>query len=271
MHVDELLAVPEMSATAENQWQSDPLIIPKDWAQGRTAFGGISAGMAYQAISTQVHDDRVLRSYTTNFVGPLLLNEPFTILVTCLRTGKNVSQYTGQIIQNGQTCVFVQACFGMARTSKIRVDNVETHEMPWPQKAKFIQQIPKVTPKFFQHFDLAIDDGGMPFTGKSGSHYHGFMRFKKAPQSISDAHLITMIDAWPPTLLQMLRWPAPASTVSWNLEFIHPHHEVSGTDWFAYKVHTRQAADGYGHTEATIWNSHNDVVALSRQTVAVFD
>ena len=75
MHVDELLAVPEMSATAENQWQSDPLIIPKDWAQGRTAFGGISAGMAYQAISTQVHDDRVLRSYTTNFVGPLLLND----------------------------------------------------------------------------------------------------------------------------------------------------------------------------------------------------
>ncbi len=271
MHVDELLIQPEMTALSDNQWQTGDLTIPSDWAQGRTAFGGISAGMIYQAISTQVHDNRVLRSYTTNFVGPLALNEPFRIVVTSLRTGKNVSQFTGEIIQNNAVCVFVQACFGTARQSGISVTNTDKHDMPTPTKAKFIPQIPKVTPKFFRHFDLAINAGGMPFTRKDTSFYHGFMRFTQPPQKITDAHLITMIDAWPPTLLQMLRWPAPASTVSWNLEFIHPHKTVSGHDWFAYQVNTRQAADGYGHTEATIWNSNNDVVALSRQTVAVFD
>lgn len=271
MHVDELLVRPEMSNIAPATWRSNPLMIPKDWAQGRTAFGGISAGIAYQAIASQVTDGRVLRSYTTNFVGPLALEQPFIVEVKCLRTGKNVSQYTAQIIQEEQVCVFVQACFGMARTSKIAVPNTENHGMPQPLKAKFIPQIPKVTPKFFQHFDLSIHEGSMPFTGGKNSCYHGFMRYKKPPATMTDAHLITMIDAWPPTLLQMLRWPAPASTVSWNLEFIHPHHEVNGEDWFAYKVDTRQAADGYGHTEATIWNKHNDVVAISRQTVAVFD
>ena len=271
MLVDELLILPEVTAIGENCWQTVEQMIPADWAQGRTAFGGISAGMAFQAIKTRVTDGRLLRSCTTNFVGPLSLETPFITKVTCLRSGKNVSQYTGEIIQNGQVCVFVQASFGSARESKVRVENTQKHDMPAPKKATFIPRFPKVTPKFFRHFELAIIEGGMPFTHRDSSFYHGFMRFKEPPAVMTDAHLITMIDAWPSTLLQMLRWPAPASTLNWNLEFIHPHAEVSGIDWFAYQVHTRQAADGYGHTEATIWNTNNDVVALSRQTVAVFD
>jgi hypothetical protein len=67
-----------------------------------------------------------------------------------------------------------------------------------PTKAKFIPQIPKVTPKFLRHFDLAIDAGGIPFTRKKDSIYHGFMRFKQPPASINDAHIITLIDVHPP-------------------------------------------------------------------------
>ncbi len=220
MTVDELLNIPQLSQTSENTWKVDGLVIPKTWGQGRTAFGGISAGMLYTAVKQQVTDNRVLRSFTTNFVGPLSLESPFSIEVTLLRTGKNVSQYT---------CLL--------------------YTSPSP----------------------AIEDGGIPFTRRKTSHYHGFMRFKQAPEAITDAHIITMIDAWPPTLLQMMKLPAPASTVSWNLEFIHPHKPVSPTDWFGYKAHTRQAADGYGHTEATIWDKDNEVIAISRQTVAIFD
>jgi len=271
MTVDELLNIPQLSQTSDNTWRVDGLIIPKTWGQGRTAFGGISAGMLYSAVKQQVTDNRVLRSFTTNFVGPLSLEAPFSIEVTLLRTGKNVSQFTAHATQEGKSCVFSQACFGVGRESNILVENTEKHDMPLPNKAKFIPQIPKVTPKFLRYFDLAIEDGGIPFTRRKTSHYHGFMRFKHAPEVITDAHIITMIDAWPPTLLQMMKLPAPASTVSWNLEFIHPHKPVSPTDWFGYKAHTRQAADGYGHTEATIWDKDNEVIAISRQTVAVFD
>jgi hypothetical protein len=56
------------------------------------------------------------------------------------------------------------------------------------------------------------------------------MRFKQQPENFSDAHLVALIDIWPPTVLQMSRWPAMASTMSWNLEFIHPHQKISGTD-----------------------------------------
>lgn len=246
------------------------LEIPGDWAQGRTCYGGLSAALLYHAIRQKVSDDRVMRSFTCNFVGPLLVETPFTISVQVLREGKSATQVIAQALQGDAVSLMCQATFGVARESKVVVNSSDNHAMPLPKKAKFIPQIPKVTPKFLRHFDLAIDDGGLPFTGSKKHHVHGWMRYKQAPQSFTDSHLIGIIDAWPPTILQMLRWPTPASTMSWNVEFIHPHTSFQPDEWFAYQATTRQAADGYGHTEANIWDQQGELVAISRQLVTVF-
>ncbi|MDF2177703.1 thioesterase family protein [Aliiglaciecola sp. CAU 1673] len=267
MNIDELIHQAKASA-------SDPahsLTVPKSWAQGRTLFGGLSAALLYAALREKVSQDRCLRSLTTNFIGPLEPDLPFRIDVEVLREGRNVSQVVAKAVQNDQVAVFCQACFGVDRESKIRIENHDKHQMAPPKKAAFIPQIPKVTPKFLQHMDLAMVEGGLPFTGKKESNVHGWMRFKEAPEQVTDAHLIALIDAWPPTILQMLRWPAPASTMSWNLEFIHPHSPVAPDEWFAYQAQTRQAADGYCHSEANIWDSKGELVAISRQIIAVFD
>ncbi len=267
MTIDELLAL----VTPEFIAHKRELSIDKNWAQGRTVYGGLSAALLYKACKAVVPPSRVMRSMTTNFVGPLLAETPFVITVEVIREGKNVSQVQARAVQNDKISVVSQVCFGDKRTSKISVENTERHGLDLPTKAKFIPQIPKVTPKFLKHIDLAIDSGGTPFTGKKTSHYYGWMRYKQPPKAIHDEHIVGIIDAWPPTLLQMLKWPAPASTISWNLEFIHPHREIKPDDWFAYKAQTRQAADGYGHTEATIWDAHEEVIAISRQTVGIFD
>lgn len=267
MHIDHYLNLCKQHASLPNQSYT----LSSEWSQGRTVYGGISAGMLYCAAKSHVESSRLLRSMSTNFVGPLLAKEAFTISVEIIRSGKNVSQIQARAIQNGKVCVLSQFCFAQGRKSKVAVENNEKHAMTTPSKAKFIPQIPKVTPKFLRHFDLSIEDGGLPFLGSKKSHYFGWMRYTSPPEIMSEAHLISIIDAWPPTVLQMLRLPAPASTVSWNLELVYPHKEILPTDWFAYKAHTRQAADGYGHTEASIWDAHGELVAISRQTVAVFD
>lgn len=267
MHIDEYLSL----AQSLKDKTDNTMIVSKEWSQGRTVYGGLSAGILYAAAKVYVDKARVLRSMTTNFVGPLISEQAFEVSVEVVRAGKNVSQLQARAIQDGKICVVSQFCFAENRISKVEVPNSETHGLTIPTKGKFIPQIPKVTPKFLRHFELAIQDGGIPFSGKKNSHYYGWMRFKKPPLNITDAHIVSLIDAWPPTLLQMLKWPAPASTVSWNLEFIHPHRELKPTDWFAYKADTRQAANGYGHTEATIWDIHGEVIAISRQTVAIFD
>jgi acyl-CoA thioesterase len=273
LHHEKYTKNAQEQASEENQDNQDVLVftIPKEWSQGRTVYGGISAGISYSAAKSYVDSDRVLRSMTTNFVGPLLSEVAFEVNIEIIRAGKNVVQVQSRIFQEDKICVVCQFCFGQARASKINVQNEEKHLLAAPAKANFIPQIPKIVPKFLRHFDLAIVDGSIPFSGKATSHYHGFMRYKKPPKQFSDAHIVSIIDAWPPTLLQMLKWPAPASTVCWNLEFLHPHRPIKPHDWLAYKASTRQAGDGYGHTEATIWDADGEVIALSRQTIAIFD
>ena len=267
MHFDELLATAKQFATDE----STTVTLPDDWGQGRTAFGGVSAALLYTAIQSKVAAGRPLRSLSTNFIGPLALNEPFSFQVDILREGKSATQVVGKILQHGQIAVMQQACFGVDRESNIIVDTTTSHTLPSPEGLKTFPFIPSITPNFIQHTDLATCGGNTPFTGSTDSFTDGWMRFKQPPASINDAHLIALIDAWPPCVLQMMKQPSPASTMTWNLEFIHPHQPVAPTDWFAYKAVTRQAAGGYAHTEANIWDAQGELVAISRQCVAVFD
>jgi acyl-CoA thioesterase len=95
-------------------------------------------------------------------------------------------------VQNDKVCIVSQASFGVPKKSKINVDNIEQHNMDMPKKSMFLPQIPKLVPKFLQHLDVSLDAGRMPFTGGKDSYIHGWMRFKKAPEKITDAHLITL-------------------------------------------------------------------------------
>ncbi|WP_340679629.1 thioesterase family protein [Paraglaciecola sp.] len=269
MHIDTLFDnVKNQILTNQN---TATLSVPSTWAQGRTLYGGISTSLVYTAMRQTVNMAKQLKAINTSFIGPIQPDVPFTIKVDLLREGKNTSQLQGQILQHDKVCLMSLASFGIARTSKINIGNQTSHAMQVPNKASFTPMIPKITPSFMRHFELAKSVGGWPFTGSKISDIHGWMKLKKAPEILTDAHLVALIDVWPPTVLQMLRWPAPASTMSWNLEFICPHNDFKAEDWFAYQAVTRHAADGYANTEANVWDACGALVAISRQTVTVFD
>jgi acyl-CoA thioesterase len=269
MHIDNLLHLIKDSSTQGQNIEN--LKIGKDWTQGRTAYGGVSAALLYQAMQQVVGVNKQIRSLNTSYIGPIEADQGFRITTEVIREGKNVTQVIAKIIQGDNVAVLSQACFGTARVSKISVPASQPHGMNYPEKPDFMPVIPTVTPKFLKHYDLAQQKGGFPFTGKYGSEIHGWMRFNIAPKIFTQAHLVALIDMWPPAVLQLLREPAMASTVSWNLEFMHPQPEITGDHWVAYKAHTRQASDGYAHTEADIWDKNGVLLAISRQTVAVFD
>ena len=247
------------------------ITIGENWSQGRTVYGGISSAVLFECLAHQITDQRPIKTLNVNFVGPLLCNEPFTVKIDTLRVGKNVSQYIAYAIQHDKNCVVMQACFARNRQSKARVENCDKHDFTLPKKATFIPPIPKVTPKFLRQFDLAIQSGGIPFTGQKSAHYKGWFRFKQPTKTFTFTHLVGLLDAYPPTLIQMLKWPTPASTINWNVEFLESDTPYHSQDWFAYHDDTRHAHHGYGITEANIWDKHGKLIAISRQRVGVFD
>ena len=269
MHFEQLL-----KQAAQASQETDPLTntmqFPANWCQGRTAFGGLSAALLYQAMRNKVDSSRRLLSLSTNFVGPLLAEKPFLLSVEILREGKSSTQVLAKAIQDDAVCVIVQACFAKNRNSSINVPVSKSLTLHPVNEGHCLGFVPGKMPEFFQHVDLCPQQGAMPFSSAQTSHLGGWMRFKHTPQEITEAHVIALTDAWPPTLLQMFKQPAPASSMSWYLEFVQEPNLVPG-EWLGFEAITHHSKDGYGLEDGCIWSQSGELIALTRQTVALFD
>lgn len=247
------------------------LLVPESWAQGRATFGGVVAGLLFDRMQGQVAQGRPMRSLQVSFVGPVVPGQPMTVSSELLREGKSASQTLGRITQGDNVCVVATASFGAGRESAVEVaGGYPAPDFKAPENSHPIPQIPGVTPAFTQHVEARWAVGNVPFTGCDSRQMGGWMRFTETPESVTDAHLVALVDAWPPAVLPMLKKPAPASTLSWSLDILHPRPEIRPGEWLMYLATVDQSEAGYGHTQAQIWNQAGELVALSRQTVTVF-
>ncbi len=240
------------------------------WHQGRTVYGGIMTAVLLEAISERIGPDRILTSISVNFVGPQDGEQPINIATSIIREGKSVTQATAQSTQNGSIGTSITACFAKARPSEV---HVESSESPSIRPASHCFNVPKdsdVAPKFLQYIDLAVSDGDLPFSNSQKSTLAGWMKYAEAPSKMTMSHLVGLIDAWPPAVLQMMPKPGPASTISWHLTFPNQIENSDGTEWLGYQATTQSAADGYAHTLAKVYSPKGKLLAISQQTIAIF-
>lgn len=251
----------------------DTVTVDSTWAQGRTTFGGLSVALLLHKIQQQVQDGSTLRSLSVNFCGPLQTEQVCQLSIETLREGKSVGHYQGRALQNNELVTVINACFGKGRESSIVVNspNIALGE---PGSGKLMPYIKGLTPEFTQHIDFAYAAGGFPFTNSKENHLHGWMRFKDSQSPLTNAHLIALIDAWPPAIIQKLKGPAPCATVSWNFEIVTPLTELTepalANQWLWYEVEIEQAKDGYGQTRARIYQADGTLLALSSQLVVAY-
>ncbi|KAF1312051.1 acyl-CoA thioesterase II [Pseudomonas sp. SG-MS2] len=250
----------------------DGVSVPPNWAQGRAAFGGLMAAMVYEAMRLKLADSRPVRSLAISFVAPAAPDVPTRFEVEVLREGKAVSTLLGRAIQDGQVVTLVQGNFGAGRASVVNVPAVPAMEMKAPEDAApELPYIKGVTPEFMRHVALRWAVGGLPFSGNQSRHMGGWVRLRDvAQEQVNEAHLLALVDAWPPSLMPYLKQPAAGSTLTWTIEFIQPVARLSTLDWCRYCVETEHARDGYGHAAAALWTAEGELLALSRQTVTVF-
>ncbi len=264
MHFDELIA------SVGDKKSTDSMIIPGEWFQGRTAFGGLLTAMIFTAMQAKVHNERLLRSITTSFVNPIAMDEAFAIEVSLLGEGRTVTHMEGKAVQGDKTVVIVLACFGIPRDSNICKDTAAPVSPP-PEKGLILpDSLTEKAPDFIKHFDFRWVFGDIPFTGSQNSQVGGWVRFGKDPVSFTDAHLIALIDAWPVGILLMLDKPAPSSTLSWKVDLTHPY-SVAPDEWLFFMADIQHAEAGYACEKASIWNGSGELLALSSQTVIVYD
>lgn len=250
--------------------RTDDLTIPASWGQGRASFGGLVAALAFDRMQETVAEGRPMRSLQVSFVGPVTPDQSVTVHAELLREGKAVSQVQATMRQADETRLVCLGSFGGDRPSAIGVAALPAPGAPAPEQCQALPYLEGVTPAFTQHIEMRWAFGHMPFSGKGGREMGGWMRFRETPETVTDAHIVALVDAWPPAVLPHLNRPAPASSLSWALDIVHPRPVIEPGDWLLYRATIDQAGAGYGHTQATVWTQRGELVALSRQTVAVF-
>lgn len=258
-----------LSSIATDQAEQT-LELPSGWAQGRAFFGGFGAAVAYQHGANGVASSQHLRAMTVSFVAPLAPG-PTTLVRRILREGKNVTQVSVELIQEQQVGLSALLTFGQSRPSAVVVTETPSSHVP-PREAGQGMPESSVVPEFARHYEYCLNLGAMPFSNQPKREFGGWMRYRDEPQPITIGLMLGLVDAWPPAVLPHLSQPAPASSLTWTIEFPEPLAESSklATDWWQYAAYIDYAADGYGHTQAQIWDADGKLVAISRQTITVF-
>jgi acyl-CoA thioesterase len=254
----------------EGATETFTLQLPEDWMQGRAGFGGLVAALALKAMRGHVPDDRKARSLMVSFIGPVGKGD-FSIHTSILRSSKSVTHAEARVVQDESVKCVVLGSFGEDRGSVVKFLPPKRPDMPGPEGIEELPYIEGLTPAFSRHLIYRWALGDLPFSGSGGGEIGGWFSFRETADCLSEEWLVALADAWPTPVLSMLTAPAAASSLSWEMRFVHMDRPAcSLDDWWCYHSIVDSAEKGYIHERAAIWDAAGKLAAFSRQTAAVF-
>lgn len=262
--------IPAFETVLERARNGGTFVIPEGWTQGRAVFGGLAAGLLCDALQCAVPEGRPLRSMSVSFVAPPAATASH-IGSEIFRSGKSVTQAEARLRQNAEVTTVMLASFGADRESLIQLPATSRPMLSAPGECRAFAYVPGMMPEFLQHFEMRWASAHFPFSGQGDGTLSGWVRFARAPSRLTLAHVLGLLDSWPPSVLSLYPRPAPGSSLCWSAEFAPLDPGIFAADgWWCYHASTDSAADGYALSQARLWAPDGSLFAHSRQTVAVF-
>ena len=242
--------------------------IPDAWRQGRTAYGGLTAGLSLAAAQKQFPNLPPFRSATINFIGPVTDDPHFTSRI--LREGRNVTSVLTEA-HVGESCVAnVTFIFGALRPSDISVP-LPAPQAPLPASCEPFTppQFESFVPAFFHRFETRLIAGGRPMSGHDEGYIRVWSRHKNPASRDSIASLLTIGDVLPPAAIPLFKKIGPISSVNWIFTVLT---EAPSTKdgWWHVESRLSVAQGGYSTQVMRIWNTNGDLVAEGMQCIAIF-
>jgi len=242
--------------------------IPQPWRQGRTAYGGLTAGLCLAAAQKQFSDLPPFRSANINFIGPVSGPPHFTSRL--LRQGRNVTSVETTAKVGGEIVASVNFIFGGLRESAINVA-YPAPDAPKPQDCELFTppEARGFVPEFFNRFDTRVIKGARPMTGASEGYIRTWSRHADPASRVGAASLLTIGDALPPAASPLMTKIAPVSSVNWIFTVLTDKPQTQ-EGWWHLETNLTAAKGGYSSQVMRIWNIEGELVAEGGQCVAIF-
>ena len=241
---------------------NNPITLPQSWTQGRTAFGGVSAALAYHAASHIEDDLPGLRSAQIAFTGPLF--GALTAQTKMLRRGRSTAFVQSDLYGEkglGLHCNFI---FSKPRETEITASDMEPPEFPPIPGDDEVHSGP---PQFFT--------SNMEFVGKridtsiKTNRLTRWMRLTDRNGVDPVTEVLMMGDSLPPSIMGMLDKNAMVSSMNWQVNMIAD--EIATKDgWWLIDSRTHHADHGASSQFMAVWNSERELMATGMQSVAYY-
>ncbi len=242
--------------------------VPEDWQQGRTVFGGLSAGLALSASRRLVPDMPPLRAGQIAYIGPAsgeLRLEP-----KLLRRGKSVTAIGCDLWSGDHVALRALFAFGAARPSAL---SALADTMPnCPPPGDCPDMWGPVRPGFANHLDQRLAGKLLPFSGAAKGDLLIWVRFREIVKPGIEA-LVALGDALPPASFTRMRQPTIISTLTWSFDLFEPEEAIAGWadgGWLLMRSVDDGVGDGYAGQEMMMWGEDGRPILKARQSVAIF-
>lgn len=255
-----MTAIADLLAGAEPIDGGFRLAIPADWAQGRTAYGGLSSALALHAARLAEPDLPPLRSAQIAFIGPLA----GTVSVTAarLRRGRNAAFIQADIVSEAGLGFRASFVFMAALPSTVahHVAANAVHPPPAPGAPLYTGPDDFFTGNF-DFLDLKQHAGP--------SEWLRWARLRGRAGLDPAVELMAIGDALPPAAFKLFDKLAPLSSLTWQINLLTPE-PVTTDGWWLLNATTDIAEGGYSSQRMAIWNAAGEPVAEGMQGVAIF-
>lgn len=236
--------------------------IPSDWAQGRTAYGGLSSALALHAAQACEPDLPPLRSAQVAFIGPLAGD--VTVTATKLRRGRTAAFIQADITSEaglGYRATFV---FMADQPSRIALEGgLASPYRPPAADAKVYTGPDEFFTGNFNFFDLKDE-------AKGEAEWLRWARLRGRGGIDPMVEVMAVADGLPPAAFKILgKNPVPISSLTWIVNLLTP--TPSTTDgWWLLAARSDHAKNGCSSQTMMIWNADGVPIAQGMQSVAIF-
>lgn len=239
--------------------------VSEDWLQGRSAYGGIQAALAVEAM-LPFSEGLPMRTLQATLCSPVPAGT-LRIEARLLRAGGNTRQVEARITDGEAVLALFVGIFGRARESEVAHDFVQPdidsgagHAMP------FLDGMPA----FLKQFSARILKGHFPGSGTPDTEHVYRISLHDDAERTGLPQLLAMTDFPPPVGLSWLKRFTPGSTMTWMLNFTgHRFDDQPLADW-VIDVKLDAAHDGYTQQTVTLFAPDGYAVARGTQCMVIF-
>lgn len=234
--------------------------IPEGWRQGRTAYGGLTAALAYEAAREAVEDTLSLASAQLSFIGPV--TDDLRVQASLLRRGKSSAFVEIRATSGGSLALTGVFLFMTGRSSSLRLEADHAPTAPTPREAAPAMR--GAGPAYWERLEfrhaLSAQDRGP-------ARLLRWVRLRE-PQGVAPITELFLIgDALPPAVTAVCKSPVVASSATWNLQF-HTQAPRSQDGWWLLESLAESARGGVSSQRMRVWGHDGEAILSGSQTVA---